>query len=381
MVAITLTNHNPNSQDLEATIHLHRRICSFPDNREMSLSDFLQQSDFKHPLLTKPKTLNDDAAYHYEFENDRSLFGLPGFVYQTLLYTDEPARCTFQINPAQNFQYQQCEESIHFSIDSTKPAKETISIKQLNAIVSEVAQFKFAYSDDLTMYDTFGLHDLPLTVNADTLFIGQEHLYELLENPSDLSRFELRYINPVMGFGVYSRTLIKADELVGVYTGVKINRNQERLNYCFLPAEDCFNMCLDAKYYGNITRFVNHAPDPEKEDAVRESTLGQIANLDHSTHYLHGISIIVYRAKRDIEPGEQLLIDYGSSYFVDIKPTRFKAKNRQVNFLKFFAYTNLPHIKIMASNGVKSAQAYIYQRLLLIVAGISLAACGLQLLT
>lgn len=381
MVTITLTNNNLNSKDLNVSLNLRLGLCSFPDGREVNLKQFLAQSDFTHPILSTPFTLNDDNFYHYEYDNFRELFEAPVFFYTILLHADSPYLCTFKINPSKNFQAYKRDDNLYFSIDSNKPAEETISIDQLNSIVRTMLQIKFQFSEDLIINDSFSFDDLPPEVNGDNLFTVQEYLYDILENPGDLSRFEIRYFDPKIGFGVFSRTVIKTDDIVGVYTGIKMNQCPKSSNFTFKPEKDCLNMYIDAKYYGNITRFINHAPDPEKENEMFKSPPGLIANVLSAIYYFNGISVIVFVAKRDILPGQQLLVNYGDEYFINTIPTRFKVGRRFNDYLNIFSINRINQIRIMARYGVQKAQTYLNLRLIYIFFGIFIIMGGVKLLS
>lgn len=381
MVTITLTNNNPNSKDINVSVNLTVGSCSFSDGREINLKQFLEQSDFTHPILSTPFTLHDDNFYHYEYDNFRELFEASVYIYTILLHVDNPHHCTFKINPSKNFQAYKRNDNLYFSIDSNKQAEETISIDQLNSIVCTMLQIKFQFSEDLIINDSFSFDDLPPEVNGDNLFTVQEYLYGILENPGDLSRFEIRYFEPKIGLGVFSRNFIRTDDIIGVYTGVKTNQCPKSLNFTFKPEKDCLNMYVDAKYYGNITRFINHAPDLEKDNEVLKSPPGLIANVLGAIYYFNGISVIVFVAKRDISPGEQLLVNYGDEYFINTIPARFKVGRRFNDYLNIFSINRINQIRVMARYGVQKAQTYLNLRLIYIFVGIFIVMGGVQLLS
>ncbi|WP_298622313.1 SET domain-containing protein-lysine N-methyltransferase [uncultured Legionella sp.] len=381
MSTITLTNNNQNSQDLKVTINLKDGWCFFPDGREIDLKHFLLQSDFTHPLLSEPFMAHKDNVYHYEYNNVRELFGAAVFVYATLLHVDNPSLCIFKINPSGHFHYNKQVDDLYFSMNSDKTAEDTISLEQLNSIVGDMLRIQFKFSEDLIINDSFSFETLPSTVDGDKLFTAQQYLYDLLETPGDLSRFEIRYIDPLIGLGVYSRKVIKAGDIVGIYTGIKTNRNPPYMGFVFKPENDYLNMFLDARSHGNITRFINHAPEPDSENERHESSRGLIANVKSFIYYFNGISIIVFIAIQDIAPGQQLLINYGADYFQTYTPSRFKIRRRFGGFFNVFSTNRLKQIRIMAKHGVKKAQIYLNLRLIYIFIGICIIMSGLQFLS
>lgn len=376
MVTITLTNNNPDSEDSSIIIDLNTNLCTFSDGRTLNRKQLLQQDDFTHPLLATSFTPEKANHYHYEYDDSQGLFNSAVFVYTVLLHADSPQQCTFKINPSKSFQPYKRIDDLYFSIDNNKCAKDTISIEQFNSIVSSIARIKFQFSEDLEINDTFTFADLPLSIDGDRLFTSQDYLYDILDNPGDLSRVELRYINPKMGFGVYCREKIKADEIIGVYTGIKTNQRPDSLNFSFKPAQDSLNMHVDAKFHGNITRFINHAPGHE----VTASSDTLAANILGAIYYFNGISLIVFVTKREIIPGEQLLVDYGNAYFINGAAERFKRKKSLLDSFNIFSVKRTNQIRIMAKHGVQKAQTYLNWRSVCIFSTIFIIISGLQLI-
>lgn len=381
MVTITLTNNNPHSQDKNVAINLSNGICIFPDGRGVSLKHFLQQTDFNHPLLSEHFTQTPDYKFQYEYDNIRELFHAPIFVYSTLLHVGKPLLCTFKINPSRQYQAHKLTDDLYFSINSNKAAVESITINQLNRIVSQMLSIKFEFSEELIIDDTFSINELPPRVNGDLLYSSNGNIQLILENPNDLSRYELRYINPMMGFGVFSKAKIKKGDIINVCSGVKKINHPRGLNFAFDQKEDCFNMTLNAKFFGNITRFINHAPDPETDKKAVHSSGKLLANLIADKYYINGILVFVYIAKRDIMPGEQLLASYGDNYFKKSIVIRFKANGRPPGGFNKFSKYKIFHLKVMADNGVKKAQTYIQLRLFIIIITICFVMASLRLVS
>lgn len=378
MVTITLTNNNLDSKNTSVSINLISGTCCFPDKSETSLKQFIKQKEFTHPLLSEPFKPTTDNVYHYEFDNTRELFYAAIFVYKTLLHVDKPQLCSFKINPSKNYQHLKVPEDLGFSINSSKFAQERISIEQFNSIVSEIQGIKFEFSEDLIIDDTFTIDELPVTVNGDLFYVDKEHLIQLLEHPTDLSRLEVRFVNPLIGFGVFSKTEIPEQQIVGVYSGVKTANKPQRLNFAYKPEEDSLNMIIDGKYFGNITRFVNHAPDPDDHTETIEHTGKLVANSKAHIYYINGISIIIHITNRAVKAGEQLLVSYGESYFKDYTPVRFKSNGRPFKTFRNFSKNKIMQLRIMANNGVRKAEIYLKIRLAIIIAAICLIMAGLQ---
>ncbi len=367
MVNITLSNKNPLSQNSQVTINIDTGLCRFADNHEISLQQLINESDFIHPLISEPCTPSRDLIFHYEYNNIEELLYSGIYVYSRLIKADKPLDCIFRINPSPLFQIAPQANEIYFSINRHQLAQETISIQQLEAITSHLLGFKFVFTETIIISDQFTIKELPLSVNGDSLYTADEKLISLLKTPHDFSRYELRYIHPEIGVGVYSKKRIKKGEFISFYTGIK-SHALPWSHFSFIVREDCLKMRLDACQYGNITRFINHAP--KQNTSSRTSVFA--ANVKSQSYCLNGIEVIVFSAIKDILKGEQLLVDYGASYFHEDEMFLFKTEGRLINPNKQFGRSNTPNkikdLKVMAIYGVKKAQIYLLVRIFIIIA-------------
>ncbi|MGL6029273.1 MAG: SET domain-containing protein-lysine N-methyltransferase, partial [Legionella sp.] len=200
---------------------------------------------------------------------------------------------------------------------------------------------------------------------------------ELLTENKDITRFELRYIHPLVGLGVYARVAIKKGERIASYSGIKRTANTSCSNYLFSLNQDCLNMELDAESHGNISRFINHAPvdSPAGSDILT-------ANVVADNQLSHGLQWVVYYAQKDIAVGEQLLVCYGSNYFKHQTARNFSANGFVVDDnnkrIKANKQQQLKQYRIMADHGIKTAQYYIIGRISLIIFAVILATLSLN---
>ena len=80
-------------------------------------------------------------------------------------------------------------------------------------------------------------------------------------------------------------------------------------------------LCLDAFKVGNLARYINTCDSPEKEGGTKANLILQpiFARLLGEDGAPQPHSMQFYRvalfATRDIEPGEELLYDYGRNYW------------------------------------------------------------------
>jgi hypothetical protein len=380
VVNIILTNKNELSCDRQVTINIVTGMCLFPDNRQASLNYLLRESDFIHPLLSEVLSTSSfqvkqvthqafQLVFHYEYDDIDGLLRVPIFVYVTLLRAKKPLTCKFKIKPSLLFSHANFATNIDFSINYLKPAAETIKIKQLEAIIKDLKKTPFKFSENILIDTEFSTNELPNEVDGDSLYNTDPILVDLLKTPHDFKRYELRYINPIIGLGLFSKTLIKKDEIISFYSGMKTHLLLST-KYAFVRKLDALNFFIDANLHGNISRFLNHAPMSDIQKCLRPNKLG--ANVRWEIYSLNGVQIIVYKTIKEIWPGEQLLIDYGDMYFKNNNIFYFKPNGKFFdNRKKFLSYlqlapNKLQDMKIMANHGVQKAQVYFLLRMLLI---------------
>lgn len=365
MATVLLTNKNPDSKYKKARINIATDKCILDEEKEVEREQ-LSHLGFEHPLIADKTLQHADSIFHYQYDDIDGLLHTATYVYSTLLHVDNPVACKFKINPSAAFYASYETDSIHFSINSDRFAREIISISQLETIVTNLSDYKFQFLDSVLIDEEFTLNDLPKSIDGDLLYTASSKLVQLLKTPCDLKRFELRYINPFMGFGVFSRALIKKGETIFFYGGVKKISDTHDARYAFDYRLDCLKMYLDAREYGNIARFVNHAPNPNRENSSLSSSLLE-ANVDSTSNYLYGIEIVFFTANKDIAPGEQLLVDYGDKFFKTAPMRRFKngGKTSLKNVLNS-SPKKLTQLRVMAEQGVKKAQQYLLLRMLAI---------------
>ena len=366
LTTITLTNQNPNSQYTDATINIASGKCTILNNQEVTPNQLIKDFGFKHHLLMNYKTDTSTDVFHYEYDDMQGLLHAPVYVYSNLLKSANPDGCIFKINPSPIFQHTQTTDDLYFSISPHQCARESITIMQLEAIVSHLSGHPFKFINNLLIDETFTIKNLPLSIKGDLLSLIDKELETLLLTPCDLNRFELRYINPKIGFGLFSRERIKKGEVLFPYYGKK-HSEQTMANYKFGAGLDCLNLSIDAREFGNLARFINHAP----QAGTNASPLWLDANLLAEYFYLTGQQIILFSATRDIEPGEHLLLDYGALFFKNFPPSRFKSNHKALPWYKKIIAANsnhrLNHLRIMARHGVKYATRYLLLRIIVII--------------
>ncbi len=118
--------------------------------------------------------------------------------------------------------------------------------------------------------------------------------------------FSIRFINEIIGYGVFAEKEILANTYIGEYTGDLRKRTfweDKKNKYLFeyyLGELMTSKYLIDAQERGNHTRFINHSDYP---------------NVEPIAVIAEGILRIIFFSKRKIAPGEQLCYDYGEGYW------------------------------------------------------------------
>ncbi|VBB27221.1 unnamed protein product [Acanthocheilonema viteae] len=145
------------------------------------------------------------------------------------------------------------------------------------------------------------------------------------------------------GWAVRSCSLILKGSFVCEYTGELISDadadRREDDTYLFEIIDETSAYCIDAKFKGNVSRFINHSCE------ANLVTLRVVwdANIRHLPH-------ICFYAKRDIQQGEELTIDYGNQWW-DVKLRNFSCQCGS----KSCKYTNTMREEILR-NGYLTAE-------------------------
>ena len=120
-----------------------------------------------------------------------------------------------------------------------------------------------------------------------------------------LPQVYIKWINPLVGYGLFAKEDIPQYSLVGEYTGV-VRRRNKKLDFYndyifgYVIADQETPFVIDAFEQGNHTRFINHSLDP---------------NL-YSTWLIHkGVCHILLVTKFYIKKGEQITLDYGVGFW------------------------------------------------------------------
>jgi uncharacterized protein len=120
--------------------------------------------------------------------------------------------------------------------------------------------------------------------------------------------YAIRKSGPGLGYGLFATRLIELGEFIAEYTGNKVTTAvADKLpgRYLFEIDKD---WTIDGSPRSNIARYINHSCEPNCEADIKDGR-------------------IMINTIRDIEAGEEILIDYGEEYFDEfIKPVGCKCE-------------------------------------------------------
>lgn len=148
-------------------------------------------------------------------------------------------------------------------------------------------------------------------LDDEQLWLGAFFEKEILEAPPPPIR--LRWIDELVGWGVFAERDLQPLEYIGEYAGKvrRKKRSDSKNSYCFemsLAPGERTPFTIDALDQGSISRFINHSSAPNLTSA-----LATVRDLSH----------VVLFVTKFIPKGEQLCYDYGADYW--------KKRNRPLN--------------------------------------------------
>lgn len=122
-----------------------------------------------------------------------------------------------------------------------------------------------------------------------------------------LAPMYLKWISPVVGYGIFALKKMKAGDFIGVYAGqlreIDATSPKEDVDYAWyypINALSGKRLLIDGKHKGNELRFINHDNNP---------------NTKCMDVIVDDVFYMIYVATRDIEQDEELTVSYGDSYW------------------------------------------------------------------
>ncbi|MFI4919888.1 MAG: hypothetical protein ACHP65_10080, partial [Legionellales bacterium] len=213
MVKILLNNQMPDSPSKTVIIDLSLGTCLINNNETINMNQ-LHELEFSHPLLSQAGLSKSKGLYCHSYDDLDGLLASAQCVYATLIKAKNPSNCHFNIKPSAHYFHLKKLYQLHLSLEHHKTAKEFIGTDQLNNIVTHLTHSKFQFHDSILINQTYSFTCLPELINGDDLYKTNSTIEQQLKQPADFEKYELRYINRLIGFGLYARASIKKDDVL-----------------------------------------------------------------------------------------------------------------------------------------------------------------------
>lgn len=140
-------------------------------------------------------------------------------------------------------------------------------------------------------------------LSREQLWLGSYFRTEILTFP--FPDVVIRYIDPVLGWGVFAARDFKKMEFISEYTGkLRRRRRLDRKNaYCFeyISAPGYATpYTIDSRDQGGVGRYINHSFNP--------NLLSTLATVEWVSH-------VIFVTNQPVAKGTQLCYDYGPDYW------------------------------------------------------------------
>ncbi|KAL1488388.1 hypothetical protein ABEB36_014862 [Hypothenemus hampei] len=166
------------------------------------------------------------------------------------------------------------------------------------------------YDDEGKLLSDFNFDDPPLIFECNDLCMCNSILCSnrLVQKPL-LQRFEL-FKTATKGWGIKALNFIAKGSYVCEYVGEILTdleaEHRDDDSYLFdLDNREMDSYCIDAKFYGNFARFINHSCAPNLHPVK--------VFIEHQDLRFPRIAFF---SKRDIEANEELSFDYGDKFWL-----------------------------------------------------------------
>lgn len=138
-------------------------------------------------------------------------------------------------------------------------------------------------------------------LTLEQLWLGKYFQKEILS--SHIPDVTIRWIDSVLGWGVFALRNFKKMEFIAEYSGKLMKRQKNQTAYAFeylITHSVRSKYTIDATDQGGLSRYINHSFKPNLNSSL--------ATVDHISH-------VVLYTKEPIAKGTQLCYDYGPDYW------------------------------------------------------------------
>ena len=140
-------------------------------------------------------------------------------------------------------------------------------------------------------------------ISQESLQLGEFYFEKIASGY--FAKSSVDFISTNVGYGLFSHQVLLKGDYIGSYSGlIDVHDPYTAFgDYLYAyPEIGGFKqrLSIDAKEYGNLSRFMNHSSKP---------------NLSKHYAFCEGLFHVIFIAARNISAYEQLLYDYGKSYW------------------------------------------------------------------
>lgn len=133
------------------------------------------------------------------------------------------------------------------------------------------------------------------------------------------------FLTPNMGRGIRAKTSLPKDFCIGCYIGELLKNSEKEENWKYGFCYVLNGYYIDGSTFDSITSLINHSNKPNLDVKFEVHNVDEIMEL-HITFYTN----------KEIDPKEELFIDYGSEYWEHAKKLGIRKDCKQRLITEYF---------------------------------------------
>jgi hypothetical protein len=273
---------------------------------------------FEHPLLDEETVQVHEGKAEFFYQSREELFVLPAKILASFIYHSTDLE-QIKVAPANDYPLNAKRTCVQYAPTANSKKNQGLDIESFEKLIQKISkQDRFQYYNDFIFNQVVRFEDLNESIDADLLYTGEKDIF--LKSLAQEEPIAIRYVSASVGHGAFATRDLKKGEILGIYTGEILLKPRSPIFTMWL-GNPVFSLRVDAEFYGNLTRFINHADkkpefkvDPfyPKKDPKKDILL---PNCIYQGHSLFGFNFVTVKASRDIKKDEQLLVYYGNEYW------------------------------------------------------------------
>lgn len=311
-------------------------IVSFKDDttKHLTSSAFLKnyKASFNHPILNQNAIEVTGKPLIIEYNNLAEFLNLPKLILYTFILF-YPSLQKIIVKPTKHYLEHHIPQFIPIKMKKSESRLSDIQTKKFNQLIKlDNLEKEFSYTNGFIVNGEFTIDNLAIFSDDDLDFEQDNSILDLL-NGSEFPVY-LRYINPYVGFGVFAETEITAGQYIGIYNGeFDFARSSTDYQYMYALNQDPFHKHINARMFGSFSRFINHTCDASINKLCGQydfpTSEAYKENIIPEHRVYNGYEFILFKAKHNIKPHQQLLFNYGDDYWAEDSIQHIFLKNNR----------------------------------------------------